>query len=214
MKKRIGHIMDKKRRARVLMDQKATSVADVAATLKWQAEEQQREAASEDGEEEGEGGEGEDKEKNLSKKARKRLRKVRAKEEQKQQEINERLQSLIGQLGKNYQFALPETAPEYNVEEGETNILWADLADAQQADSWPEGVSHGVLKRTRDHIMQGARGRPIEVVEQVVEEGEGDQVEPVQAQEQVQQTEATETPSSEPEPQDGSGKWKKKLKFW
>lgn len=195
--------MDKKRRARVLMDQKSTSVADVAATLQWQFEENERNATKE--EEEG----GDDKEKNMSKKARKRLRKVRAQEQQKQKEIMERIASLTGRFatgpGQNFDIAPPENFAEYDVPEDEIKVLWADLEDARHADSWPEGVSHGELERGRSHIIKGAKGNRNRPIEGALPAGRTKQAQPPTE-------EAAETPS-EPEPKEESS-WKKKLKFW
>ncbi|KAK2767040.1 hypothetical protein FQN54_006358 [Arachnomyces sp. PD_36] len=210
-KDRIGHYMDKKQRARVLMDQKATSVADVAAMLEWQGEENKLKEAAAAEEAEGEGGK-----KYLSKKAYKRLRKVREREEQIRQQVAKRLEALTEVAsGQKAVVDLPEDALEYDVQDGEVKILWADLEDAKHAEAWPEGVSHGELKRTADHIIQGAKIKRSQSISTEAETEASAPTEGTGRTEAVRQpaTEATQSQTAQ-EAQEDSPSWKKKLKFW
>ncbi|KAN0079193.1 Transcriptional regulation of mitochondrial recombination domain containing protein [Elaphomyces granulatus] len=137
----------KKVRARLVMDQKATSVADIAAVLAIQEEND----LGEDG-----------KTGYLSRTARKRRREARRKE----QEVAERAAERV----ENFSKLLSTPAAEYKVEEvqedeaeatqiesNEIKILWADVYDAQYAQSWPGTVRHGELERRHDHVMSGQK---------------------------------------------------------
>ncbi|KAL1965677.1 hypothetical protein VTN77DRAFT_5177 [Rasamsonia byssochlamydoides] len=146
-KDKIGRLMDKKQRARVLMDQKATSVADIAAVLKIQEEEIKNGFA--DG-----------KRGYLTRTARKRRREGRRKEAEASQRAAERVdefEDLISTDQVEYKIEDPSGNDEYDVQGDEVKILWADLYDAQYAESWPERVRHGELELTRDHVMPGQR---------------------------------------------------------
>ncbi|KAF7718514.1 Uncharacterized protein PECH_003675 [Penicillium ucsense] len=146
-KKRIGHPMEKKERARVLMDQKATSVADVAAVL----EIQEKEIA--DGIL--------DKEQWRHKQfpsKRRRQREAIAQEAERAEEYNARIEALERQLSEREGVEVkigeigdyPETA-------GDVKILWRDVHDANYAASWPAKVQHGELELKRDNIIGGER---------------------------------------------------------
>ncbi|KAL2371158.1 hypothetical protein BDBG_08324 [Blastomyces gilchristii SLH14081] len=168
------HILSKRLRARVLMDQKATSVADVAAVLALQEqkmkEEQEREAREselENEEEDGgdvEGGEeGKGKEsvqigdrdksgKKISKKRRKRMRAAIRAQQELEKETMEKISDLERMLGVKID---PSRAPSkyHIVNEGEVKMFWTDLHNLQYAESWPKNVIHAQLKGGRDHIM-------------------------------------------------------------
>jgi hypothetical protein len=146
-KDKIGWIMDKKHRARVLMDQKATSVADVAAVLAIQEEEIKNGFAD--------GSRG-----YLTRTARKRRREGRRKEDEVSQRAAEQVdqfEDLISTEEVEYKIEDPQGNGEYAVEDNQVKILWTDLHDAQFAESWPERVRHGELEQTRDHVMPGQK---------------------------------------------------------
>ncbi|KLJ11210.1 hypothetical protein EMPG_13498 [Blastomyces silverae] len=170
------HILSKRLRARVLMDQKATSVADVAAVLALQEqkmkEEQEQEAREselenedeEGGEEEEEGGEeGKGKEgveigdrdksgKKISKKRRKRMRAAIRAQQELEKETMAKISDLERMLGVKIDPELP-LSEHHIVNEGEVKMFWMDLHNLQYAESWPKNVIHGQLKGGRDHIM-------------------------------------------------------------
>ncbi|EEP80097.1 predicted protein [Uncinocarpus reesii 1704] len=155
-KPRIGQFMMKKDRARVLMDQKATSVADVAAVLAIQqkAEEKAEEEVEEEGKEE-EKKTGDEKTK-ISHRARKRLVRARRKEKALEESVRQRIAKLERALSrKGIQAKIDENGEleDHKVAEGEVKILWTDLQDAQNAEEWPESVRHGELEPTREHII-------------------------------------------------------------
>lgn len=143
---RIGHFMEKKERARVLMDQKATSVADIAAVLEIQ------EAEMKDGFASGLRG-------YLTPSARRRRRQARQKEAAKAEERAARV--------SDFEQTLSSNQVEYKIQEIEDNtgalenngvkILWTDLHDARRAESWTDRVQHGELELTRDHVMPGQK---------------------------------------------------------
>ncbi|KAL2011388.1 hypothetical protein VTN00DRAFT_4106 [Thermoascus crustaceus] len=146
-KPKIGWLMDKKQRARVLMDQKATSVADVAAVLKIQ-------------EEEIKSGFADGKRGYLTRTARRRRREAREREREVAEKNAERIAKLEQALSTpEVEVKIQETQGngEYKVEGDEVKILWADVHDAQYAESWPERVKHGELELTRDHVMPGEK---------------------------------------------------------
>ncbi|EER25151.1 hypothetical protein D8B26_007760 [Coccidioides posadasii str. Silveira] len=152
-KPRIGQIMMKKDRARVLMDQKATSVADVATVLAMQ------EQKIKELEEEGKVYEkmsDKEKKKSLSHKARKRLFHARVREKAVEEKVRERIATLERALSKKGIQAKIDEGDElvdHKVADGEVKILWTDLQDAQFAENWPESVRHGELEPVREHIM-------------------------------------------------------------
>ncbi|KAH8705321.1 transcriptional regulation of mitochondrial recombination-domain-containing protein [Talaromyces proteolyticus] len=146
-KDRVGSLMKPRDRARAVMDQKATSVADVAAVIAIQEEEIANGFAS------GKRG-------YITRKARKRRRHARKLE----QEATEAAAKRVGEFEKTLQRAAdikiedPTGVGEYAVEAKQVKILWNDLHDAQYARSWPERVSHGELELARDHILPGQKG--------------------------------------------------------
>lgn len=146
-KKRIGHTMEKKERARVLMDQKATSVADIAAVL----EIQEKEIA--DGIL--------DKEQWHQKRFRSQRRRQReaiAKDAELAEEYNARIEALEQQLSERegVEVKIGEVG-DYPETPGDVKILWRDVHDANYAASWPEKVQHGELEVKRDNIIGGER---------------------------------------------------------
>ncbi|KAI9799888.1 MAG: hypothetical protein M1833_003810 [Piccolia ochrophora] len=121
-----NQMMSKKQRGRKLMDQKANTVADIAAVLQGQEEmadarrETESAEAAETPETEAEGeGEGEGKGKSKPPRRRKGRRKGPA----------------------------PERLPVEGVE-GVT-IRWTDILDAEYAESWPDAVVHDVKELER-----------------------------------------------------------------
>ncbi|KAM5463905.1 hypothetical protein MauCBS54593_007350 [Microsporum audouinii] len=152
---RIGQIMMKKDRARVLMDQKATSVADAAAVLTIQAKREQKQHEQE----ENEGEKGEPQEKKLSHKARRRViraqKRQQAHEELVRKRINE-LEKSMSNRGIQAKVDMEGELADYKVEEGAVKLLWTDLQDAQYACSWPDIVQHGELEPNREHIIGNA----------------------------------------------------------
>lgn len=145
-KDKIGWLMEKKDRARALMDQKATSVADIAAVLGIQEEEVKNGFA--DG-----------KRGYLTRAARRRRRESR-------QQAEERAVDHAGRIA-NFEEKLSTGDVEYKVEDTSKDdialqgdgvkVLWTDLHDAQFAQAWPERVRHGELELTRDHVMPGQK---------------------------------------------------------
>ncbi|KAL5046091.1 hypothetical protein BDW71DRAFT_182790 [Aspergillus fruticulosus] len=156
---KIGWLMEKKDRARVVMDQKATSVADISAVLAIQEQE------IKDGFADGKRG-------YLTRSARRRRREARKKEEAKRVEHAERISQFESTLStKQVTYKIQEAAGGAHSTEGATapspeetvKILWSDLHYARYAESWPERVRHGELDLSRDHVMPGAK--PIHGVE-------------------------------------------------
>jgi Transcriptional regulation of mitochondrial recombination len=167
-KNAVGSIMGKKDRARALMDQKATSVADIAAVLAIQEEELKSGFAS------GERG-------YLTRKARQRRRLGRKLETEaseraatRVQEFEEQLQKLSVQVGlAGVTIEDPTGHNEYAVAPEQVKILWTDIYDAHYAKAWPERVSHGHLALHRDHVMPGQeRGEAEESARGEGEDGE------------------------------------------
>ncbi|OJD19984.1 hypothetical protein ACJ73_08600 [Blastomyces percursus] len=162
-----NHILGKRLRARVLMDQKATSVADVAAVLALQEqkmkEEREREARESEleneekdgGEEEGESvhlGDRDKSGKKISKKRRKRMRAAIRAQQELEKETMEKISDLERMLGVKIDPS--QALSKYHiVNEGEVKMFWTDLHNLQYAESWPKNVIHGQLKGSRDHIM-------------------------------------------------------------
>ncbi|RAH65771.1 mitochondrial 54S ribosomal protein mL67 [Aspergillus aculeatinus CBS 121060] len=146
-----GWLMKPKDRARVVMNQKATSVADVAAVLDIQAEEIANGFAS------GQRG-------YLGKAARRRRRQARVKEAAVAARQAARVADFEKVLSKpqiDYKIQEvveddPATAALLQAENG-VKILWTDLHDAQFAAQWPDRVRHGELDLTRDHVMPGQK---------------------------------------------------------
>lgn len=160
MDKRVGCILDKKERARILMDQKATSVADIAAVLSIQEEELKDGFAS------GERG-------YLTRKARQRRRQGRKMEEEITQRAVERVQNFGEQVKSltGLEVEDPAGINEYAVEPEQVKILWTDIHDAHWASSWPGRVNHGHLRQTSDHVMPGQKRRLTEGDEIIAHDG-------------------------------------------
>ncbi|OAL70497.1 hypothetical protein A7D00_5463 [Trichophyton violaceum] len=156
MSGRIGQIMVKKDRAKVLMDQKATSVADTAAVLAIQAERERRERQQEEREEEASTEDGKSKEKKLSHKARRRVIRAQKRQQAHEELVRQRIEALEKSMStKGFQAKIDVEGElaDYKVREGEVKLLWADLQDAQYARSWPSTVHHGELEPSREHII-------------------------------------------------------------
>ena len=108
-----GSLISKKRRGRVLMDQKANSVADLAAVLQLQSK-------------------GPPEERILSAERRRR-----------------RVETLKRQKGEGKVKKRPiDVASEMGGIQG-VKVRWADILDAEYAETWPEAVIHGGLERNR-----------------------------------------------------------------
>ncbi|KAL4782224.1 transcriptional regulation of mitochondrial recombination-domain-containing protein [Aspergillus varians] len=150
---KIGWLMEKKDRARVVMDQKATSVADISAVLAIQ--EQEIENGFADG-----------KRGFLTRTARKRRREARKKEEAKEQEHAEKIAQLEATISTEqvtYKIQEPQDATESTEDAtaksaaGAVKILWTDIHNARYAENWPSRVLHGELDLGRDHVMPGQK---------------------------------------------------------
>ncbi|PYH43779.1 mitochondrial 54S ribosomal protein mL67 [Aspergillus saccharolyticus JOP 1030-1] len=147
-----GWLMKPKDRARIVMDQKSTSVADIAAVLAIQAEEIKNGFAT------GERG-------YLSRAARRRRRQARIKEAAVAAAQLERVTNFEKTLSipRQVDYKIQEVVEEDPVtrarleEENAVKILWTDLHDAHYAAEWPARVFHGELEMTRDHVMPGQK---------------------------------------------------------
>lgn len=198
---RKGQIMSQKDRAKVLMDQKATSVADIAAALRIAKEREEvlkrEEAENPD----------EDKPKKaprkLSNKQRKRANEAKKHGKLLEKETLEKVAELENILSTNEVNAKIDLEGALGkVPEGQIQVKWVDLQDAHHATSWPDNVGHGVLEQTREHYFGSKlKGE----VEQLVTESE-----PAPAPEQS--TEAPPSEGSEGKKEDKSGV--NRLKFW
>lgn len=203
-KPRIGQIMMKKDRARVLMDQKATSVADVASVLAIQ--EEKHEKLETEGKEYEKMSDREKKE-SLSHKARKRLFHARMKEKQVEEQVRKRIAALERALSRKGIVAKIDDKGEsedHKVGDGEVKILWTDLQDAQHAETWPESVRHGELEQVKEHIighkLKAQQNQQLEIEASTSEAGGSSAVEN-QSEEQAQTPAPTKTGL-------------KRLKFW
>ncbi|KAL2865136.1 mitochondrial 54S ribosomal protein mL67 [Aspergillus lucknowensis] len=145
---KIGWLMEKKDRARAVMDQKATSVADISAVLAIQEEEIKNGFA--DG-----------KRGYLTRTARRRRREARKKEEAKAAERAERIAKFEEKLSTDtVEFKVQEPKDLTTLALGEQDavkILWNDIHNARFAESWPNRVLHGELELSRDHVMPGQK---------------------------------------------------------
>ncbi|PYI02824.1 hypothetical protein BO78DRAFT_432533 [Aspergillus sclerotiicarbonarius CBS 121057] len=142
--KQIGNKMPKKHRARAVMDQKATSVADIAAVLEIQEEEIKNGFA--DG-----------KRGYLTPTARKRRRAARVKEEEVATAQAARvtvLESLMSNSQVEYKIQ-ESTENTATLADHQVKILWRDIHDARMAEKWADRVRHGELDLSRDHVMPG-----------------------------------------------------------
>ncbi|KAF9893238.1 hypothetical protein FE257_011662 [Aspergillus nanangensis] len=144
---KLGWLMEKKDRARIMMDQKATSVADVSAVIAIQEEEIKNGFA--DG-----------KRGFLTRTARRRRREARAKEEAKAAEQANRVAEFEKTLSSpqvEYKIQESEDATASVLENNGVKILWTDVHDARFAETWSEQVRHGELDLSRDHVMPGQK---------------------------------------------------------
>ncbi|KAL2817719.1 transcriptional regulation of mitochondrial recombination-domain-containing protein [Aspergillus cavernicola] len=150
---KIGWLMEKKDRARAVMDQKATSVADVSAILAIQEEEIKNGFA--DG-----------KRGYLTRGARRRRREARKKDEAKANENAERIAHLEATLSTPHlQYKIQEAKDASTAAtENAVKILWTDIHNARFAETWPERVLHGELDLSRDHVMPGQKPVGVEVL--------------------------------------------------
>ncbi|KAI1938901.1 hypothetical protein LOZ57_006285 [Ophidiomyces ophidiicola] len=155
---RLGQFMPKKLRARALMDQKSTSVADLAAVLALHAPtlaqthalpdpDLQRQLADRQ------------KKKSLSHTARKRLVAARAREAAVEARVRQRIATLERALSRQANGKAAARVDDrgvlgaHAVEPGQVKVLWTDLHDAVHAADWPPFVMHGELAPVRDHVM-------------------------------------------------------------
>ncbi|KAE8154947.1 transcriptional regulation of mitochondrial recombination-domain-containing protein [Aspergillus avenaceus] len=142
---KIGWLMEKKDRARAVMDQKATSIADVSAVLAIQEEEIKNGFA--DG-----------KRGYLTRTARRRRREARAKETAKATEQTERVEDFEKALSsKDVEYKIQEPEASNGIQGNGVKILWTDIHDARYAEAWPERVRHGELDLTRQHVIPGQK---------------------------------------------------------
>ncbi|KAJ5690058.1 hypothetical protein N7462_004450 [Penicillium macrosclerotiorum] len=146
-KKRIGCPMEKKERARVLMDQKATSVADIAAVLAIQKEEIANGLLEEN------------KRGFLLPAARRRRREAREREAARAEANAARIAALEEQLSNRSgtEVKIGEVEGVYPSQTEDVKILWRDVHDANNASSWPEYVQHGELELKRNNIIGSER---------------------------------------------------------
>lgn len=161
-KEKIGWMMDKKNRARVLMDQKATSVADIAAVLAIQEEEIKNGFAQR-------------KRGFITRTARRRRREAREEEKRVDGAAAARVEQLAKFMSENspsedFRIEDPSGNAEYQLGENEVKVLWADLHDAHFAVSWPERVQHGELDLLTDHIMPGQKDSPNNLEPEIIAE--------------------------------------------
>lgn len=163
--RQIGFIMNQDLRARALMDQKATSVADIAQVLEivrhkiFGVAKTEPEPEAESGEtttaaaDSGNNGET----KKLSNRAKKRIRLEKLRQEKLEIAAQERLHELERQLSRHREmFKIAESTDQtqhLNVPTGEARIFWVDPKDAEYAPAWPDFTVHGMLNRADEHVM-------------------------------------------------------------
>jgi hypothetical protein len=159
-KKRIGKPMEKKERARVLMDQKATSVADIAAVLAIQQEEIANGLLDDS------------KRGYLTKKARQRRREARQREAEQALKNTARIEALEQKLTgqSEVEVKIGEVDGAYPESAEQVKLLWRDVHDAHYAESWPSNVEHGELELKRTAII--GQERHLEGTDEVVTEHE------------------------------------------
>jgi hypothetical protein len=161
-KPRIGAIMEKKHRARVLMDQKATSVADIAAVLAIQEDEIKNGFGEHDATDR----------KPRRKNGRLPPREVRRlKALSREDSLNQQALARVAELERNLsslamevKVVIPEGYKEYHLNQRQVKILWNDLHNARYAQSWPDRVLHGELELTTDHVMPGQKPNGVDIV--------------------------------------------------
>ncbi|KAJ5120345.1 Mitochondrial homologous recombination protein 1 [Penicillium bovifimosum] len=132
---RVGQIMMKKERAYALMNQKATSIADVAFVLQ-----KHRDHIIAGFPESTKSG-------YKTVKARRRRRSAAEEEAERSQARAAEVAALGEQLDAEI------TADHVAPREQSVKILWQEPYDAQYAKYWPKHVEHGQLRWTRNHIV-------------------------------------------------------------
>lgn len=160
---KVGWLMEKKDRARAVMNQKATSVADISAVLAIQ-EQELREGFGE-----------KNKRGYLVPSARRRRREARKSEASTAIKRAERVAGIETALSTDqvtYKVEEPEAVNVPESSEGTSprspedpvKILWTDLHNARFAETWPARVRHGELDLSRDHVMPGQKPVGVEVL--------------------------------------------------
>ncbi|KAJ5894280.1 hypothetical protein N7495_005971 [Penicillium taxi] len=141
---RIGVSMTKKERARTLMDQKATSVADIAAVLAIQEEDIANGFLSEDR-----------KRGKLTRKAAKRRRDAAAYQAVKHEEYANRIAALEANLSEKsgVEVKIGTKSGEFPETADSVKLLWRDIHDAHFAEKWPISAVHGELEITRGDMI-------------------------------------------------------------
>ncbi|KAL4795876.1 transcriptional regulation of mitochondrial recombination-domain-containing protein [Aspergillus venezuelensis] len=150
-KGKLGWIMKKEDRARAVMDQKATSVADISAIIAIQEEEIKN-------------GFAEYSRGYLTRTARKRRRAALQKNQSIAEEHAKKIAEFENTLSHKevtYKIQDPE-APANGAEvkrspDDLVKILWSDVHNARYAESWPRRVLHGELELSRNHVMPGQK---------------------------------------------------------
>lgn len=143
-KDKLGWKLEKKDRARAIMDQKATSVADIAAVLAIQEDEVKNGFGEERPPAPG------------SRRRRQRQANAQKKNEAFVKEAAERVarwEKSISDSTREYKVELPQS----ELTGDRVKLVWADIQDARFAQSWPERVRHAEMDMSRDHVMM-ARG--------------------------------------------------------
>lgn len=142
-KPRVGQFMQKRERARVLMDQKATAVADVAAVLGIINQKRSAKTVKED--------------KKLSIKARKRARRARVQDELRKKETALKVEKLEGEIaaraGVKVEIGVLPRLTGQKLAPSQVQILWTDIQDAQLARRWPGNSIHDELAPTKEHYI-------------------------------------------------------------
>ena len=131
--KQAGCLYPKKKRGKVLMNQKANSIADLAAVL-WQQEQGPSERRIEQAE-----------------------RRIRRAESLKRVKGESNVKENPVDVGKELQGV-----------EG-VSVRWADLLDAEFAETWPEAVVHDTLQKSRHTAAWPVK----EIIDEVWEENKG-----------------------------------------
>jgi hypothetical protein len=157
---RLGHIMMKKERAYALMNQKATSIADVAFVLQ-----KHRDHIIDGFPESTKSG-------YKTVKARKRRRSAAEEEAARLEARAAEVAALEQQLDAEI------TADHVAPREQSVKILWQDTYDAQYAKYWPKYIEHGQLRWTRNHMV-GQEELPV-ASEDVIADGTFEEDTPVQ----------------------------------
>lgn len=174
-KRTIGFIMNQKYRARTLMDQKATSVADIAQVLEIVRHKilglpkpEPQETATESA------GEEKPKKTKISNRAKRRIKLEQLRQEKLAEAAKERIRGLESQLSsRRASYKIAESTEEtqhFDVPIGEARLFWIDPKDAQYAPAWPAFTVHGPLNRSNEHVMDYHLGQ----IQNFPEENTGD----------------------------------------